>query len=197
MPCLASLDRIEVAASRSSISAVSVTSISSRCGSRPDVARASLTIAATSALRKSRAETLTETEISLRPVAAFGGGRGQHPAADVGDEPGFLGDRDEQRRRDRAEFGVVPARQRLAAHHAPRLQIDDRLVDQRQRAVGDGLLEIGLQTLPVAVVGIHLVVEHLSLLLAVGLGLVEREVGLVIRSSSIVGRLGGDDDADR
>ena len=71
-----------------------------------------------------------------------------------------------------------PARQRLAGDHPARLEIDQRLVDERQRIGRDRGLELGLEPLAVAIGGVHLVVEQLRLALAVALGLVERQVGL-------------------
>ena len=57
-------DRMPVAASRSSMTAVSVTSTSSLSGGRPEAASADSTMPVTSPERKSRAEILMDTRTS-------------------------------------------------------------------------------------------------------------------------------------
>ena len=120
----------------------------------------------------------------------------QHPAADLGDQAGFLGNRDEERGRNRAEFRMVPARQRFAGDDAARLEVDQRLERQRQAIGGHAGLELGLEPLAIAVLGVHLVVEHLALRLAARLGLVEREVGLGHQCVERVFGIGADHHAE-
>ena len=67
----------------------------------------------------------------FHPLLGLAAGLQQHPFADRHDQAGFLGDGDELGRRDQAEFGMVPAQQRLeAADGAAAAEVDLRLVVQ-------------------------------------------------------------------
>src|SRR5207342_44672 len=72
-------------------------------------------------------------------VGVAGGGRDpgglvDHPAPDLGDQPGLLGDVEEERRGEQAAQRVVPAQQGLAADDPAAGQVDDRLEVQPQLA---------------------------------------------------------------
>ena len=51
----------------------------------------------------------------LVPARRLAAGGAQHPFADLQDQAALLGDRDEDRRRDGAALGMLPAQQRLEA----------------------------------------------------------------------------------
>ena len=95
--------------------------------------------ARSSPLRTWRAETLTATPRSaVRERGDRRAGLAQHPAAELGDERGLLGQRDELDGGDVAEQGVPPAQQRLDGDGALQDDVDDGLEDQAQLARGPG-----------------------------------------------------------
>ena len=69
-----------------------------------------------------------------QPQRSLAHGFAQHPVADRDDEAGFLGHRDEASGRDLAQFGVVPADQRLGAGDLTAGHVDLRLVVQAEVA---------------------------------------------------------------
>ena len=89
---------------------------------------------------------------------------------------GLLGERDEVLRQEPAELRVLPADQRLHAVDPAALQIDDRLVEERQLLPLDRGPERGLEVEPLADVGIHPRLVRLRATLAVPLGGVHRHV---------------------
>ena len=79
----------------------------------------------------------------LRPGAVMPMGRGlhgrlQHPVADVHDEAGFLGDRQELTGRGETAIGHAPADQRLHQRGLQRLRTDLGLEGELEFAAGDG-----------------------------------------------------------
>ena len=56
----------------------------------------------------------------------------ERPAAELDDQARFLGDRDELARRDRAVAVMLPAGQRLEAGDLAGLELDQRLIGERQ-----------------------------------------------------------------
>ena len=73
---------------------------------------------------------------------------------------------------------VLPAQQRFDAEHATVLEIEDRLVDEKELApLGRGA-EIELEREPVLYRGLHLAHERHVAIAARGLGLVQRDVGV-------------------
>ena len=66
----------------------------------------------------------------------------QRVAAEVGDQPGLLGDVHERRRRDGAAPRTAPAQQRLVASGPLIGQVDDRLVDHRQLVLVDAAAKL-------------------------------------------------------
>src|SRR5690242_20670512 len=63
----------------------------------------------------------------------------QDPASDLHDQARLLGKWDEVERGYLAERRVLPAQQGFESHHLERLEIDDRLVRQRELLLGDRL----------------------------------------------------------
>ena len=66
----------------------------------------------------------------------------------------------------------------LEAQQLAAVQVVQRRVGQCQRAVGQGLAQVGLQPHPVGHLGVQLDVEHGMTRLAVHLGPVHRDVGV-------------------
>ncbi len=75
------------------------------------------------------------------PPGRLPAGAVQHLPAQVEDEPAALGHRDEPVRRHEPELRVVPAGERLDAHHPAGRKLDERLVGQRDGALGEGRAE--------------------------------------------------------
>ena len=69
---------------------------------------------------------------------------GQNEPAELVNHADVFGDRNELGRTDRASCRMIPARQRLEPLDRPRAQRKNRLVEHRQLAVVDGILQIGL-----------------------------------------------------
>lgn len=74
----------------------------------------------------------------LGPAPGRLGGLAQHKLRQRADDAPLLGDRDEDRRRDRAEITICPARQRLEADDATGPKIDDGLEMRLDLAGRDG-----------------------------------------------------------
>jgi len=71
------------------------------------------------------------------PFARLGAGLAQDPVAELADQPGFLGDRNELRRRNGAAGRMLPAHQRLGADDGMGLDLQDGLEDQLELAARD------------------------------------------------------------
>ena len=126
------------AASRSSISAVSVISSVSPSGSSWAVSSASATCRTSSGAAELGRR---DVHADLDPAEAPGSGAperalvargGQHPAAEVVDAAAALGERDEAVGRDQSARGMVPADQRLQARDRAGPEAEDRLVEERR-----------------------------------------------------------------
>ena len=171
----------------SAIIAVSVISRHSLTGSMPESSRAAPTTSTRSVEPSWRADTLTDTLSASSPHAASWPARlAQDPRADRDDEPVALGQRDEAQRRDDAEDRVVPAQQRLDAGHAAVVEGDERLVDEAQLAVGEGVAQAALELQALQRALAHGVVEDLAARLAHLLGAVHRRVGVAQQRVGIV-----------
>ena len=105
-------------------------------------------------------------------------GLAQHPAADLADLAGLLEDRDELVGLDQTPGRVLPAQQRLDADQGEVVEVVDRLVDEAELVARQRRAQIELELDAAADVGLHLRVEDLVAVLAGGLGLVERHVGV-------------------
>ena len=77
------------------------------------------------------------------PCAQVGARLPQHPFADRNDEPAFLQDRNEVRRRDDAAARMVPAQERLGAARALALQVELRLIDEAEFAALERAAKLG------------------------------------------------------
>ena len=127
-----------VSAARSGFSIImlSVISSSSRCaGSSVCASACAISITRRSSLNW-RGDRLTATRIGAGAVGLPRErlrARGvQHPAPDVADEAGILGERDEQVGQQQAALGMLPAHQRFDAGHGAGAHRHLRLVEQPQ-----------------------------------------------------------------
>ena len=132
-----------------------------------------------------------------RPVAAVEAGAAQHPLAELDDEAGVLGDRNELRRRDLADGRMGPARQRLDADHVVAAGIDDRLIGGLEAVVLDRVQQVAFQELAVGQVGVHRRVIDAGAVAALVLGAVERHVGVAQDVGGIARAAVDHGDADR
>ena len=77
----------------------------------------------------------------VAPVEPLAQDRPKAPLGEVVDQPMVLGQRNEARRLDRPELGIVPADQRLDPHQPAVAQRDFGLVDHPQPLLLERLLE--------------------------------------------------------
>ena len=82
----------------------------------------------------------------IRPVRGFGTGGAQHPLADRDDQPGLLGESDEDVRQDVAACRAVPAHQRLEGGDAVVPEAIERLVVHLELTALHGDPQIRLQS---------------------------------------------------
>lgn len=121
---------------------------------------------------------------------------GEHPAADLADQPHLFGQRDKFHRRDMAEHRVVPAQQCLVTDQTPFGGIDLRLVTEAQLLTADGLgqklfeIELALQGL------LHAGGETLPAQPPHLLGLIHRHVGTGDEVVPVIRIIGIDGDTD-
>ena len=91
---------------------------------------------------------------------------------------------------------MVPAHQRLAADDRAGGKLDERLVVDLQLAGLQRGAQVELQLPVLAGAGIHLRLEEAEGALAVGLGAVERHVGVLEQLVGLIAVAGRDGDAD-
>ena len=115
----------------SSSSAVSVISSSRREAARPKRLRVATRNSGKLRSWNWTAEKLTATAASVGQADGFAAGLLEHPAADVEDEAGLLGDGDELGGRDVAARRVMPADQRLERGDLALRHGDDGLEGER------------------------------------------------------------------
>ena len=94
-------------------------------------------------------------QAEIEPGLGLPAGGAQHPVADLDDQAGFLGDRDELDGGHRAELGRIPAQQGLHADHVTTLQADLRLVMHAELVVGEGGAERRFDRQAAGGVGVH------------------------------------------
>ena len=123
----------------------------------------------------------------VRPGAAVEAGAPQHPLAEIDDQAGMLGDRDELRRRDFADGRMVPARQRFDADDLFAAGIHDRLVGGGKPVVLDGVEQVAFEEFAVGQVRIHRRVVDAGAVAAFVLGAIERHVGVAQNVGGIAG----------
>ena len=135
MPRSVSRRSIAIARTGSSMIALSVISNSSSLDGSSCVCSRSATNTSRSGSSRLRADRFTATGSSWpcsRHCASCSTTRPSTRAVSLLHEPGALGDRDEVGRRDVAQRRVLPAQQRLEAHHRAGTQVDLGLVVQAQ-----------------------------------------------------------------
>src|SRR6185437_8635411 len=133
----------------------------------------------------------------IRPVAAVEAGPSQHPLAQLPDQTGMLGNRNELRRRNLAELRMGPARQRLDADHLVAAGVDDWLIGGSQPVVLDRLVEVAFEQLAVRQVGIHRRVIDAGAVAAFVLGTVQRHIGVAQNVGGVARAAVDHRDADR
>ena len=89
---------------------------------------------------------------------------------------------------------VLPAHQRLDGDRAPRLDVDDRLVDEPQLVALERAAQAVLDLQPVAQPAAHRAVEDLERAAAAGLDALERGVGALDEVGAAASILDGDPD---
>ncbi len=130
------------------------------------------------------------------PALGFGKDAAEDIFAQIEDQPAFLAQRNEDRGRDGALFGVVPAHQRFhrADMAAP---VHLRLVHHIQPAGGQRMAQIGLQTAAHAQRGVHVRLEEGDTVAPAFLRSIERQIGLTDRLGRFDLGIGDQRDADR
>ena len=119
-----------------------------------------------------------------------------HPVPHRHDQAGPLGDRHELAGRDVAVLRVVPAHERLGAHHLARAEVDERHVDEPHLAALERLAEVAAVLEVLGGDQPHRRVEDPDLALAGALRLVHRDVGIAQQAGRAhAGRRHGDADA--
>ncbi|MCX5543346.1 hypothetical protein M3A49_28305 [Paraburkholderia sp. CNPSo 3076] len=131
----------------------------------------------------------TRTPISRRPANV-------RAARDAANQPGFLGDRNEHRRRHAAEFCIGPSQKRLGADHRARRHIDLRLIQHGQPAVAERLAQARRNAQARGRGFAQFRAIELVLIAAVLLGQIHRGVGIAHQRVGIVAVGGVEADAD-
>ena len=112
------------------------------------------------------------------PGAHFAAGPPHHPTAQLDDLAAFLGNLDEAIGHQHAQFRVLPAHQRLDAQQTPAAKIDDRLILYEELLVSDRARDVGHQPHALLQHFLHGRLERHETVLARGLGVIHRDVGL-------------------
>ena len=129
------------------------------------------------------------------PLGALAQRGVEHPAREVGDRAGALGERDELVGLQQPVLGVLPAHERLDARHAVALERDLRLVVQDELVALDRAPQLAQEAEPGRRVGIAL--GRVGLDAALGaLGVVHRDVGALDQRRDVAPVLGREGDAD-
>jgi hypothetical protein len=114
----------------------------------------------------------------------------QHPGADLGDQAGAFGHRDEKRRLHLAQLRVAPAQQGLGADDAARAQVQLRLPVQAEFTARQRLLQAGQHLRVGQHTVVHCRVEKAQTPPAQCLGAVQRDVDVLqhgIELAAVVG----------
>src|SRR3569833_1377956 len=177
--------RISAARITSCITTVSVTSSSMHDGGTCSSAITSRTRSTRSLLPNWRAETLIPTRRSRRPFAH------------AHDQPGFLQQRHELIRRQQALAWMLPAYLGLEAHRAATTDIELRLIMQREFATFERAPQFHLHGQLRTALGAHFGNIKLILILALFLGAVHRDVGVLHQHLGALPVLGIERNAER
>ena len=187
-------------ASRSCSRLVSVTSSSIHDGSQPARARSRRCAARCRRGENCRPERLTDTsqrEAGPAPCRALFGRGSQHPVAERVDQARFLGQRDEDLRRDAAVLRIVPAQQRFRADDRAVVDFHDRLVVQPQPTFLERVAQRPLQRVLPHPKLREIGVEELVRVAPELLRAVHRDVGVLEQLLGVVGVVRKHADADR
>src|SRR5689334_10760524 len=71
--------------------------------------------------------------------------RAHYPLANLDDDSGFLGNRNEVERRDEPELGVMPAEKRFDSDDSTRRYVDDWLIVERKLFIAQGMANVAFQ----------------------------------------------------
>ena len=171
-------------------------SSSSRLAGRPDAASAATIFSASVPLLELHRRDVDREPDVVGPCRGLRAGRRQHPFAELVDQAGLFGDRNEFGGRDHAAFGMPPAHQRLAAGDAVVREADAGLVVDLQRLVGDRLAQIHFQFAARLDLGVHVGLEEAIGPAARRLGGIHRQIGVLENLVEIDAVLGRQRDAD-
>ncbi len=121
----------------------------------------------------------------------------EHPAADGHDQAAILGHRNEAGRRHLADFGIVPAQQRLEAGDAAAIDVELGLVGEAEFRAAQRLVQAILQQQVFAHLVVHRLVEEAIGVAAGRLGRVHRGIGPLQQGVEVLAvvRVEGDADA--
>src|SRR5690606_4484214 len=114
---------------------------------------------------------------AVAPTARLAAGFARDPAVEADDQAGLLGDRNDVGRRHQATLGMFPAHQRFVALEPAAFGQHDRLVDQREIIVVDGVAQVRLQFQAVERDAIHLLIVEGVAVAAALLAAVHRQIG--------------------
>ena len=103
----------------------------------------------------------------------------KHQLADLHDQAGAFGNRNESARHHQAAPRMVPADQRLGAANLHRARIDHGLIVDLEFIPCDGAAQFILQLIPTSRIGRHVGFKQMKDISAGGLGLIKRKVGAV------------------
>nr|WP_274383252.1 hypothetical protein [Pinisolibacter aquiterrae] len=131
----------------------------------------------------------------VRPVAGAGAGLTQERGGQAREQPGLLGDRNEDAGRDLAARRMGPARQHLEAGQAARREIDDGLEMRGDLPGIDGRFERGLELGALADRLFHLRLEDGDRILAL-LGVLQGDVGAAHDHVDLGGAVGAAPEGD-
>ena len=106
-------------------------------------------------------------------------GPAQHPVAELDDQAGFFGERNEIGRRDQAALRMVPAHQGFERDDLVAGDVADRLIVDFEFVALQRRPQVEFQQAPGLRAGIHPGFEEAIGAAAVGLGAIEREIGIL------------------
>jgi hypothetical protein len=113
------------------------------------------------------------------PLRVLGAGGAQDPVADRNDQTGLLGHREEVRRRDQAQLGMLPAQQRLGADDAAAGEVELGLIVEDEALLLEGRAQAVLDRHAPLDGRVHVVGEELESVAAAVLGVEQRGIRLL------------------
>src|SRR5262249_12132970 len=118
------------------------------------------------------------------------------PLAELNDQTGLLGQRDEVGRRDDALGRMSPTHQRLDGLNTPCLVLYDRLIDEIKLIAPDSLTKIVLQSIAAVSLRLELLVVETVAVATLILCLIECEIGVFQDLVATVAMLGRERNAN-